>query len=66
MLTVTATIRERPPDHKGGYELASRVVASTAPTYEQARQECLDQMPEGWQLLFVKVKRDEAEEQQGG
>lgn len=58
MLTVTATIGEIPPDHKGGYELATRNVASTAPTYEQAVAECAEQVPGGWRMLYVRVSRN--------
>lgn len=56
---MTATIGEAPPDNQGGHELATRVVASTAFDYDQALEECQQQMPAGWRVLYVRVAREQ-------
>ncbi|MFD4328559.1 hypothetical protein ACFWQC_28280 [Nocardioides sp. NPDC058538] len=48
-----ATIRQRPPDHKGGYELETAELSATADTYDQARELLEDQVPAGWQMLSI-------------
>lgn len=57
MHTVLARIRERPPDHKGGYDLAADTVSGTGVTYEEALSAAHRLVPEGWQVLFVTVER---------
>ena len=57
MLTVEARVRERPPDHKGGYDLAVDTVTGTGETYEDAVAAARRLVPEGWQVLYLKVER---------
>jgi hypothetical protein len=49
------TIRQDPPDHRGGYELESRPLEVEADTYDQTYAELVDQVPVGWSMLFVRT-----------
>ncbi len=51
---LTTTIRQNPPDHRGGYELESRDLEAVADTYDDAYASLVDQVPEGWSMLFVR------------
>jgi hypothetical protein len=46
---LTTTIRQDPPDHRGGYELESKVLEVEADTT------LVDQVPGGWSMLFVRT-----------
>ena len=48
------TFRQIPPDHKGGYDLESRVVTAKAPDYDAAYAQLQQQTPEGWMMLYVR------------
>lgn len=48
-----ATIRQRPPDHRGGYELDTAEISAAGNTYDQAKQLLEEQVPEGWQMLSI-------------
>lgn len=50
---VKATIRQRPPDHRGGYVLETADISMEADTYEEAKQLLEDQVPEGWQMISI-------------
>lgn len=54
-MILTATIRQNPPDHRGGYTLESRPLEVEADTYDQAYAALVDQVPDGWALLFVRT-----------
>jgi hypothetical protein len=51
---LTATIRQNPPDDRGGYTLESRPLEVEADTYDQAYAALVDQVPAGWSMLFVQ------------
>lgn len=48
-----ATIRQRPPDHKGYSGLETAELSAEADTYELAKQLLEEQVPEGWQMLSI-------------
>jgi hypothetical protein len=48
------TIRQNPPDHRGGYQLESKVLEVEADTYDHAHTALVDQVPDGWSMLFVR------------
>lgn len=48
-----ATIRQTPPDHRGGYELETAELAATADTYDQAKAILEEQVPAGWQMISI-------------
>lgn len=48
-----ATIRQRPPDHRGGYELETAKISAEGNSYEQAKQLLEDEVPDGWQMLSI-------------
>ena len=50
---VKATIRQRPPDHKGYSGLPTAELSADADTYEQAKAILEDQVPEGWQMISI-------------
>jgi hypothetical protein len=52
---LTTTIRQDPPDHRGGYELESKVPEVEADTYDQAYTALEDQVADGWSMLFVRT-----------
>jgi hypothetical protein len=52
-----AAIGEVPPDHKGGYQLASDAISTTADTYEAALEQLQRTVPEGWRILSIRVDR---------
>jgi len=54
-VNLTATIRQNPPDHRGGYTLESRALEAAADTYDQAYANLVDQVPGGWSMLFVRA-----------
>jgi hypothetical protein len=51
---LATTIRQNPPDHRGGYDLESKNLTAEADTYEQAYADLAQQVPEGWSMLFVR------------
>jgi hypothetical protein len=51
---LTTTIRQDPPDHRGGHALESRPLEVEADTYDQAYAALVDLVPEGWSMLFVR------------
>lgn len=53
-MTLTATIRQNPPDHRGGYELETRTLTAEADTYDNAYAQLVGQVPDGWSMLFVR------------
>lgn len=53
-MLLTTTIRLNPPDHRGGYDLPTEVLTAEADTYDQAYAQRIDQVPDGWSMLFVK------------
>ncbi|KQP62886.1 hypothetical protein [Nocardioides sp. Leaf285] len=55
MLTITLGIQEVPPDHRGGYELASDEVTVEAASYEEGVAEATKLIPEGWRKIFVRT-----------
>lgn len=57
MPTLIAAIGEVPPDHKGGYQLASDVISTSAETYEIALEQVKRTIPEGWRVLSIRVDR---------
>ena len=60
VLTLTAAIRECPPDHKGGYDLARKDIVVTAEDYDTALAEARSKVPEGWQMIGIMVDRGES------
>ena len=54
-MILTTTIRQNPPDHRGGYTLESRQLKVEADTYDQAYAAPVDQAPDGWSMLFVRT-----------
>lgn len=48
-----ATIRQRPPDHRGGYELETAELSAEGHSYDQAKQLLEEQIPEGWQMVSI-------------
>lgn len=52
-MVVKATIRQRPPDHRGGYELETAEISAEADSYDQAKQLLEEQVPEGWQMISI-------------
>ena len=54
-MNLTATIRQNPPDHRGGYTLEARPLEANADTYDQAYANLVDQVPDGWSMLFVRT-----------
>lgn len=57
VLTVRATIGEIPPDHKGGYDLATDEVSADGESYEAAMAAVRRLVPDGWRILHVTVVR---------
>lgn len=57
VLTITAAIRQAPPDHRGGHELALDEVSNSAVTYEEALTAIEQGLPAGWQIIHVRVDR---------
>lgn len=57
MITVTATIRETPPDHRGGHDLARDEITVEADDYDQALEQIKPAIPQGWQVIAVLVDR---------
>lgn len=55
VLTLTMRVREIPPDHKGGYDLAVESLVEQAETYEAACRAAEARVPEGWQPIWVIV-----------
>lgn len=53
VLTLTATYRQTPPDHKGGYDLEVQYVEHVAETYDEAFAAAREKTPEGWSLIGV-------------
>ncbi|MGH3998272.1 MAG: hypothetical protein ACRDTJ_12510 [Pseudonocardiaceae bacterium] len=53
MVVLRTTIRQRPPDHRGGYELDTAELSAEGDTYEQAKQLLEDKVPDGWQMLGI-------------
>lgn len=51
------TIQERPPDHRGGYELATSELDIEADDYDAAVGQAHDQLPAGWRILSFRVDR---------
>ena len=54
MLTLIATVQETPPDHKGGYDLATDEITAEAETYAGAREQVDRMVPEGWRVIAVR------------
>ncbi len=48
------TFRQIPPDHKGGYDLESRVLTAEATDYDSAYAQLQQETPEGWMMLHVR------------
>lgn len=61
VLTLTATIQQCPPDHRGGYELERGEVEASADTYAEALGEIearlAERLPTRWRILCVRVDR---------
>lgn len=53
MVVLRATIRQRPPDHRGSYELETAEISAHADTYDQAKQLLEEQVPDNWQMLSI-------------
>lgn len=58
VLTLTAAVQQIPPDHRGGYELASDHVVVEAPEYAEALEAANRQVPEGWRIISLRVDRE--------
>jgi hypothetical protein len=52
----TTTIRQDPPDHRGGYELETKVLEVEADTSDQAYAALVDQVPGDWSMLAQEWK----------
>ena len=52
-VTLRTTIRQRPPDHRGGYELDTAEISAEADTYDQALEQLRAQVPDDWQMLGI-------------
>lgn len=50
---VKATIQQKPPDHRGGYELETAELVATADTYDQAKTLLEEQVPDGWRMISI-------------
>lgn len=50
-------IQEAPPDHQGGYELASDTLEAAAESYEDAFANAAARVPDGWRIAAVLVDR---------
>lgn len=46
-------IRQRPPDHRGGYELDTAEISAEGDTYDQALEKLRAQVPDDWQMLGI-------------
>lgn len=57
VLTMTVRIQETPPDHKGGYGLATDTLEASAATYEDAFADVEARVPDGWRIAAVVVDR---------
>ncbi|QGG39898.1 hypothetical protein [Aeromicrobium yanjiei] len=53
-MILSTTIRQNPPDHRGGYALESKTLTAEAATYDQAYADLTQQVPDGWSMLFVR------------
>lgn len=47
------TVRQQPPDHRGGHDLETADIEADAPTYELALADLRSRVPEGWQLIGI-------------
>ncbi|WP_157432595.1 hypothetical protein [Aeromicrobium sp. Root472D3] len=55
-MQLTATIRTRPADGaKNVDDLEHRDIIGTGPTHDDARADLDGQIPDGWQLLYVRA-----------
>lgn len=55
MITLTASIETIPPDHHGpGPDHQTRQVEVTAETYDQAREQILTELPDGWRVKLLR------------
>lgn len=54
---MTAALQEKPPDHRGGYQLQREDIEVTAPSYDDAISQVDARLPAGWRVLFVRVDR---------
>jgi len=59
-LTLYATVQETPPDHKGGYALARDELVVEDTDYGQAREAARRRVPDGWQVIAIRVEHNEA------
>lgn len=48
-----ATIRQTPPDHKGGHQLDTAEISAEGDDYGAAKQLLEDQVPDGWQMISI-------------
>ena len=48
-----ATIRQRPPDHKGYAGLETAELSAVGDNYAEAKQLLEDQVPDGWQMISI-------------
>jgi hypothetical protein len=51
---LTSTIRQNPPDHRGGYELPTDTLVAEADTYDEAYAQLQTRTPDSWSMLFVE------------
>lgn len=52
-VTLRTTIRQRPPDHRGSYDLETAEISAEGDTYELALDQLRAQVPEDWQMLVI-------------
>ena len=57
VLKLYTTVQQAPPDHKGGYQLATEAIVTEAEDYEEAKSQAERTVPEGWRILSFRVER---------
>lgn len=54
---MTARIQQIPPDHRGGYQLATDEIRTEADNYDQAHEQLDRTLPDGWRIISITVDR---------
>jgi len=58
VITLYATVRETPPDHKGAYSLGRDELVVEDADYPQALAAARRRVPESWRITALRVERD--------
>lgn len=57
-VTLYATVREIPPDHRGGYTLGRDELIVEDVDYDHALAGASQRVPEGWRIIALRVERE--------